>query len=208
MTFRQYLLSFSVIFTTVLAGSNLSANANEVPASYQTCVACHGDQGQGNPALNAPVIAGQHAWYTQRQLLHFITGVRGSHQQDVNGQQMRAIASQLEPNKDVPALAEYISGLTGKADNSTQKGDAKNGYRYYQAKCGACHGGAAEGNKSFNAPKLAGQDADYLKRQMANFVAGVRGSHAEDKFGKQMSMMARIVNEKDLNDIIYFISQQ
>src|SRR5690606_7840235 len=36
-------------------------------ATYAVCSACHGAQGEGNPQLNAPKIAGQEAWYLDRK---------------------------------------------------------------------------------------------------------------------------------------------
>ena len=32
-------------------------------ALYATCASCHGANGEGNQALNAPAIAGQQDWY-------------------------------------------------------------------------------------------------------------------------------------------------
>src|SRR3979409_1907239 len=37
-------------------------------AAYAVCSTCHGPQGQGNPQLNAPKLAGQAGWYLARQL--------------------------------------------------------------------------------------------------------------------------------------------
>lgn len=187
--------------------SAFEASANEAEKLYQTCVACHGQKGEGNTALKSPAIAGMQAWYIERQLAHFISGIRGSHPTDAQGQQMRAMVSQLN-DKDVSALAAYVSNLSGEAAPEKVAGDLKNGSRYYQAKCGACHGGKAEGNESFKAPKLAGLQNTYLKRQMSNFVSGIRGKHPDDKLGKQMAMMAKVVSEKELNDILYYIAQQ
>ena len=58
-------------------------------AAYQTCSMCHGNDGEGNAALNAPALAGQEAWYLKRQLQKFKDGVRGTHPDDVYGMQMR-----------------------------------------------------------------------------------------------------------------------
>ena len=46
-------------------------------AAYAICATCHGAQGEGNPQLNSPKIAGQQAWYLERQLKHFKEGARG-----------------------------------------------------------------------------------------------------------------------------------
>ena len=66
----------------------------------------------------------------------------------------------------------------------------------------------AEQNPAFKAPKLAGQNIDYLRRQMQNFVTGIRGSHPEDKLGRQMAMMAKTTSGKELEDILHYIAQQ
>ena len=41
-----------------------------------------------------------------------------------------------------------------------------------------------------NAPKLAGQSAWYLTRQLENYKSGARGAHEDDTFGRQMAPMA------------------
>ena len=177
---------------------------------YQQCVACHGDKGQGNDVLNAPRLAGQYAWYIQRQLKNFSQELRGKHNKDLPGLPMIAIAKNLT-EVDVSALSVYISQLSGSTPYNNQSpplGDMKNGSRYYQAKCGACHGGKAQGNKAFNAPKLAQQSDAYLQRQMNHFTQGIRGTAQIDKFGRQMAMMAKIVSAKELNDIMFYISKQ
>ena len=46
--------------------------------------------------------------------------------------------------------------------------------------CAACHGAAGEGNQSMNAPASAGQSKWYIKQQLNNFRAGIRGSHPQD----------------------------
>ncbi len=48
---------------------------------YAACAACHGAQGEGNRALNAPKLTGQGDWYLQRQLKYFKQGARGTHEQ-------------------------------------------------------------------------------------------------------------------------------
>ncbi|MBT5332059.1 MAG: c-type cytochrome, partial [Porticoccaceae bacterium] len=35
---------------------------------WDVCSFCHGVQGQGGPALDAPPLAGMEAWYVKRQL--------------------------------------------------------------------------------------------------------------------------------------------
>lgn len=58
------------------------------------------------------------------------------------------------------------------------------------AVCSACHGAQGEGNAMLNAPRLAGQQPEYLARQLKNFRHGLRGAGADDPFGMQMAPMA------------------
>ena len=179
-------------------------------ARFTPCIACHGSQGQGNAALGAPAIAGQDAAYLQRQLQHFRAGRRGTHKADTFGAQMRAAgASPLKDDVAVAAVAAYVAALPKTQPVAPAKGDLRNGNNLYHGKCGACHGGRAEGNSALNAPRLAGLDAAYLRRQYSHFRDGVRGTDPKDVPGRQMAMMARTLpTERDLDDVIAFIHQQ
>ncbi|MCH7833880.1 MAG: c-type cytochrome [Proteobacteria bacterium] len=86
-----------------------------------------------------------------------------------------------------------------------QAGNAAIGAAQY-AICAACHGQRGEGLQALNAPKLSGQSAWYLKRQILNFQNGHRGSHESDIYGKQMvPMAATLVNEASINNVIAHI---
>ena len=173
---------------------------------FASCVACHGARAEGNAAVGAPAIAGQSAAYVTRQLQNFRNGLRGVHKDDAYGAQMRATAQGLlRDDKDVAAVARHVASLP-KTNAGAGKYDARNGNNLYQGKCGACHGGKAEGNESLAAPRLAGLDAAYLKRQYRNFGKGVRGAHPEDRYGRQMALMATaIASERDLDDVVGYI---
>lgn len=177
----------------------------DAKARFQSCTACHGEAGQGNATLGAPALAGQGAAYLQRQLQNFKSGVRGADPRDTQGAQMRPMATALD-DAEMPLIANYLSNLPWPIPATTQAGDLKNGNNYYQSKCGACHGGQAEGNPSLNAPGLAWLDAAYLKHQFRNFQLGVRGTHAGDTYGRQMKMMSTsLPTDKDLDDVIAYI---
>ena len=71
------------------------------------CSACHSPTGKGNSLAGFPHISGQHPAYTEKQLKEFREGIRVN---DGDSQTMRMIAEKLS-NKEVEALASYISGL-------------------------------------------------------------------------------------------------
>ena len=194
-----------VIVFALMSGS---AFASAGAALYQPCAACHGAAGEGNISLFAPALAGQDAAYLARQLENFQRGVRGADPRDTHGAQMKAMAMPLSDG-DIAALSTYLAGLDTPTVAPAEGADMMNGNNYYQSKCGACHGGKAQGNSGLNSPALSLLDGAYLKRQFMNFQKGIRGSHADDRFGRQMKMMASALpEEKDLNDVIAFIHAQ
>ena len=77
------------------------------PATGVTaCAACHGPNGNGNPAAKFPALGSQHAAYTIKQLQMFRDGSRAN---DPN-EMMRNIAVKLS-EEDIEALAMYLSTL-------------------------------------------------------------------------------------------------
>ncbi len=79
---------------------------------YATCIACHGARGEGNQALNAPAVAGQHDWYTVRQLEHYISGIRGSDPRNIFDTQMRPMAIVLPTPEAIRNVTAYINTFT------------------------------------------------------------------------------------------------
>ena len=75
---------------------------------YAICVACHGQDGAGNKALNAPRIAGQEIWYIERQLKNYKSGIRGANNKDIYGMQMRPMSMTLVDDKAINNVVSYI----------------------------------------------------------------------------------------------------
>jgi cytochrome c553 len=71
------------------------------------CFACHGPQGNGNPAAKYPIVSGQHAQYTQKQLMDYKSGVR---KPEGNAIIMRDIALKMS-EAEMQAVTDYMQGL-------------------------------------------------------------------------------------------------
>ena len=57
-----------------------------------------------------------------------------------------------------------------------------------------------------NAPKIAGQEDWYLRRQLNYYKTGARGAHPQDTFGQQMApMVMTLVNDQAMEDVIAYI---
>jgi len=78
---------------------------------YTVCAYCHGGEGMGRQALNAPKIAGRSDWYLARQLQYFKDGVRGAHQNDFYGFQMGLMSQSLQDEQSVNDIIAYINTL-------------------------------------------------------------------------------------------------
>ncbi|MBI3898072.1 MAG: c-type cytochrome [Gammaproteobacteria bacterium] len=171
-----------------------------------TCRACHGPQGEGNPNLHAPKLAGQGDWYLKRQLQNFKLGARGTHENDAYGKTMAPMAATLANDAAIDNVVGYIKTLPAPPAATTVAGDAGSGERRFQT-CAACHGDGGEGVQALNAPSLTGMSDWYLVTQLKNFRQGVRGTHARDSFGPQMvSMAAILTNDRAIADVVAYIN--
>lgn len=88
-------------------------DASRGQGGYGACAGCHGADGAGNPAMNAPPIAGQADWYLQTQLSNFKHGIRGKNPHDKTGPTMQAIAAGLD-DQMVKDLAAYVASMPRK----------------------------------------------------------------------------------------------
>ena len=191
----------------VLAGSALGADQHAGEAQFALCQSCHGPSAQGMEATGAPRLAGQHAWYVERQLGNFRAGVRGVHELDEWGQSMRMMAAMLPDDEAVANVAAYIQGLEAASPAATAAGgDAVRGKDLF-ATCQACHGEKGAGLEARGAPRIAGQHDWYLVRQLTNFRAGIRGTHEADEWGQSMQMMSgMLADDQAVKDVAAHIS--
>ncbi len=200
------------VATLIIAGAavfgalNAAADVEAGKAAYAVCATCHGQQGEGNVALNAPRLAGQEDWYLSRQLTAYKVGRRGTARGDIYGLQMRPMAMTVAGAEAEANLIEYIGMLPAGPAPVTIEGDATAGQQKY-AVCVACHGARGEGVQALGGPRLAGQDDWYLVRQLQNYKNGLRAYSRADTFGQQMKPMAMtLTDDKSINDVVAYIN--
>ncbi len=139
------------------------------------CGTCHGPDGNSiNPMF--PRLAGQHAGYLVRQLKSFKEETRGD---PYAIGYMWGMASGLS-DETIDALGQYYAqqktgpGTDHDAATITrgrdifEHGIASEGV----PPCAACHGLEALGNDMY--PRLAGQHAEYILKQLASFQSNMR----------------------------------
>nr|WP_114326949.1 c-type cytochrome [Candidatus Colwellia aromaticivorans] len=162
------------------------------------CASCHGADGN-SPIAIYPKLAGQSASYVAKQLADFKSGER------VDPVMVGMVAALSE--QDMNDLAAYFAvqiPTAGQAEGSDIGhklyfgGDANKGI----TACVACHGVKGKGMAQAGFPALAGQNADYLKKQIASFREGSRGND-------RSSMMRNIaikLSDSDIDELVNYMS--
>ncbi|UCF24067.1 MAG: cytochrome c4 [Ralstonia sp.] len=169
----------------------------------QLCSSCHGVHGKSEspmfPRLDAQVLH-----YLEAQLKGFRNRGRG----ETDAQAfMWGIASQLD-DATIGSLAEYYarqSAPAGPAGDPALMARGKEIFEHGLAAegvpaCASCHGAHAEGNDTF--PRLAGQHAAYLLRQIGVFKNGTRAN------APVMSAVAHTLTDEQAKAVAAFLQAQ
>ena len=203
-----FVVAIVFVFSLVGVASALAEGDPERGAGhFALCVACHGPGGEGMTVLNSPASGGQDYAYVVRQMQNFRSGLRGTHADDLFGQQMRPMAMVLPDEQAIEDVAAYIQTLPIPDPPTTVEGDIVAGRALYESTCIACHGESAQGLTLIEAPRLSRQHDWYLVRQLENFRTGVRGTHPGDLGGAPMRGMAQILEtDEQIRDVVSYIA--
>ena len=170
--------------------------AQEIVA--QRCYRCHGETGMSTTSL-FPKLAGQNVEYLTKQMFNFQTRARRSL---VMEEQIAGLSG-----NDIEALARYFSMQESAPDPAADLSlSARGRALYYEgipdkgvSPCVSCHGPTARGAQML--PRLAGQHASYIERQLHAFVAR---SRANDHY--RMHMIARGLSAEDIRAVAHYLS--
>jgi cytochrome c553 len=137
---------------------------------FAICSECHGPRGEGNASGWPPQIAGQHRQVIAKELVDYRGGLRWY-------DPMERIAGRhvLGSSQDVADVAAYVASLPPSADTTPgpQRG-IEQGAQLYVSRCQWCHGSRGEGNDERFVPRVAGQQYEYLLRQLHDAIEGHR----------------------------------
>ena len=178
-----------------------------------TCAACHGDQGQGGKEGEYPRLAGLKESYIARQLRAFKARERANMpmypyttERELSENDVRDIARLLStielptrlPSPDAPMTAlERLRAAQAVFNVPRVDGDRERGAELYENECSDCHG--PEGWGEEDAPQLAGQYTEYLRRQIASFRSGAR-------VNPDMDGVLDSLDEADVQDILAYLA--
>jgi cytochrome c553 len=172
-----------------------SATAQDIEAGRtksQACAACHGADGN-SPAGNFPNLAGQTWRYIYMQLKDFKEGRRID-------PVMSPMAEPLS-RQDMIDISNYYASQRAKP-SPFKTDEAK--IRLGKAKadetlCAMCHLGAFAGQNEI--PRVAGQQYEYIVKQMKDFKARTRTNDAGN-----MTSVARTLSDTDIENLAHYIT--
>lgn len=171
----MFLRLLAMLGTAMLYGVSAPSLADDAPAAQRAaqlaagqCATCHRPRPADNPAL-VPVLHGQQMEYLAWQLRAYRLGFRDD---PAAHDQMWAAAGKLDDSL-IDALAAYYGAQPTQPGTPAEPSLAARGRALYESGapfgtvggCTGCHGQKAEGKGVF--PRLAGQRADYVVRQLS-----------------------------------------
>jgi cytochrome c553 len=169
--------SAALLIASAIRAEEISAEARVAAqqVAVSTCATCHGPQGR-SVVPKFPTLAGQHAGYLASQLQAFKAQTRGD--PDALGY-MWGMSAPLS-DEMISALAAYYSAQTPGAGTGGDAAAIARGAGIYTngiaadgiPACAACHGPGAAGTAEY--PRLAGQHAQYLLKQLRSFQNNMR----------------------------------
>ena len=163
------------------------------------CIGCHGKEGNSE-VLIYPNLAKQHSQYIEKQLHDFKATTR------INFA-MNQFAGAMT-DEDIADMGAYLADTKAVANVKVKRvatvaviTEAAIAGKAKAVMCASCHG--ADGNSLVPIyPKLAGQNAEYITKQLQEFKSGARKDPV-------MAGMVAALSEQDMTELgAYFASQK
>ncbi len=143
---------------------------------FDTCAACHGQDGHGASDGSVPAIAGQAVPVIVKQIVEFRYDAR------LNVRMQHFVdRHHLTAPQELADVAAYVSSLPPRQGTRlTETPRLGQAGRLFAESCASCHGRRGEGNPSGRVPRLAGQHPEYLDEQLHDAAEGRRPSMEPD----------------------------
>jgi cytochrome c553 len=187
----------------VIARADDSKIETTVQRTTHVCAACHNPSQERTQAA-IPTIAGQMPLYISAQLKDFRTQKRA--ESDTQAY-MWGISALLD-DAVIDGLAEYFASQTPEPGVPGDATLVSSGRKIYEQgipernvrACAGCHGSNAEGASVF--PRLAGQNAEYIYRELKIFSTRLR------PHGVLMKNEAAGLSENDMRAVAQYVQSR
>ncbi|MGV8842205.1 MAG: c-type cytochrome [Pseudomonas sp.] len=200
----------SLLLTLGLTGlSHAAGDATAGQSKVAVCGACHGADGN-SAAPNFPKLAGQGERYLLKQLMDIKAGTAAGAAPGV-GRKVVQMTGQLDSlsEQDLADISAYFASQTmsvGAADPAlVERGAALfRGGKLEEGmpSCIGCHSPDGAGNAIAGFPKLGGQHATYVAKQLTDFREGNRTNDGDTMI---MRGIAEKLSNKDIEAVSSYI---
>ena len=196
-------LIVSLLLTLGITGvAHAAGDATAGQAKAAVCGACHGPDGN-SPAPNFPKLAGQGERYLSKQMHDIKDGKR-------TVLEMTGLLTNLN-DQDLADLAAYFASQKGSVGAADPKLVAR-GEQLFRGgnlekglpACTGCHSPNGAGNAAASFPRLSGQHATYIAKQLTDFRKEEAG-RANDGDAMTMRTIARKLSDEDIAALSSYI---
>lgn len=202
------------------AGAFAEGNAENGKALAATCTACHSNDGNSASPM-FPKIAGLGEKYIYKQLQDIQNAFTNKNPKGTK-RRITEMSGLLDSKseQELQDLAAYFASqtmqLTGAKEIKVQTNEGievdglKLGARVYRSgnldtgvpACTGCHSPRGQGNNPAKYPRLSGQYAEYIEKQLKAFRNGDRTNDAESV----MRGVAKNMNDAEIQAVANYIS--
>ncbi len=174
------------------AARTWAQDAKAGAAKAEVCAACHGPAGHSSQA-RIPSLAGQTSRYIYLQLKDFKEGRR-------TDSLMTPMAKTLSKDDMYNVAAFFSAAHPMSADfKSDPQRVAKGAAKASETLCTMCHLGGFKGQNEI--PRVAGQQHDYIVKQLQDFKARRRTNDAGN-----MSSVAKTLSDDDMENLAQYLT--
>jgi cytochrome c553 len=181
-------IAVAAIVAFAADSADAAGPAPDVEGLIHVCSSCHGLYGRNNSS-SFPNLAGQQKQFLMTEL----TAMRDHKRSDPHVQTyMWGMTAQLT-NEKIAAIADYYSRQTPATGTPSGSPLVAVGRQIFEngipargvPACQSCHGPRAQGNGAF--PRLAGQHAEYISRELGEFASGERANEVMHQSAKNLT---------------------